>query len=379
MRLIFFLLFAPIFLHANVRTFTNNKGVKIQAEIVEINGDKVVLKMRGQNFPVPINSLSDEDQKFINNWKKASTSNGDIKANWDGEWPRLISVSPSQKIDVIEESDEGYVYESAHYRFHSNVKLKTSLIQRFALLFEATNQYMRELPLGMVKPFQEKKFPIYLYETKAQYHEAGGPVGSAGVYISGPRKDDILIPLTSLGVIKRKSGFSIDYDKENKTVSHEICHQLTDRAYYATGARGWFSEGLAEYIALSGYRSGKYNVDDKQKLIKYVTAYGENNTGGKALGDEIQMPSFKEWANQPYSSFTANSRENYGIAALVVYYCFHMDGEKDAANVKAFLKALKNGKKGEEALEVLLNGRSYEEFEKQITKAWRSNIKINWG
>ena len=36
------------------------------------------------------------------------------------------------------------------------------------------------------------------------------------------------------------------------------------------------------------------------------------------------------------------------------------------------MKALQAGKKGEEALEVLLNGRSYEELEEDIQKAWRT-------
>jgi len=35
---------------------------------------------------------------------------------------------------------------------------------------------------------------------------------------------------------------------------------VTDREYYAPSARGWFSEGMAEYIAVTPYRSGKFSV-----------------------------------------------------------------------------------------------------------------------
>jgi hypothetical protein len=56
-----------------------------------------------------------------------------------------------------------------------------------------------------------------------------------------------------------------------------------------------------------------------------------------------------------------------------------MDGDKDAANIKSFLKALKEGKQVPEAFEPLLAGRSWEEMEADITKSWRSRgVKINF-
>ncbi len=63
---------------------------------------------------------------------------------------------------------------------------------------------------------------------------------------------------------------------------------------------------------------------------------------------------------------------NYGMGLLITYYYFHWDNDGDRSNLNAFLKALKEGKQGDEALKVLLNGRSWDEMEQQITKAWRS-------
>ncbi len=77
----------------------------------------------------------------------------------------------------------------------------------------------------------------------------------------------------------------------------------------------------------------------------YVTAYGEDDTRGRALGEEFAAPDLQQFFMQDYDSFTANGNLNYGLAALVVYYFFHMDGNKDAANLKAFLKALKEEKR----------------------------------
>lgn len=367
------------------RSWTNSAGKTIEAELVDVEGDKAVLNMNGNNFPVPINTLSKADQEFITNWKKSaptdSSGDANIKPNWDGEWPKLVSADIQQDIEVIKEDEASgeYVYASDHYEFICDVNLNTSVVKRFSLLFEATNQFIRELPIGMVKPFREERHKIHLFETRDSYFSAGGPQGSAGVYISRGGEGDILVPLTSLGVKKVGSSFSVDYKEENTTLSHEITHQITDKEYYALGSRGWFTEGLAEYVAQSGYRSGKFNVDDLQKLKDHVTAYGEDGRGGRALGEEFNAPDLEGFMTMEYDSFLANPQLNYGLGALVVYYFFHMDGEKDAANVKNFLKGLKEGKKIPEMHEPLLAGRSWEELEEDIHRAWRSRgVRINF-
>ena len=368
---------API-LHATERSWTNSAGKTIVATLVEIAGDKAVLQMAGKNFEVPVASLSAEDRKFIEEWKKGDMTDpsGDasVKPNWDAPWPALVSVDIDQTIEVIKEDEatKEYVYASPHYEFICDVKLNTSVVKRFSLLFEATNQVCRELPLGMVKPFRKERHKIHLFETREAYIAKGGPPESAGVYISRGGEGDILVPLTSLGVKKVGSNYSVDYDKENTTLSHEITHQLTDAEYYAAGSRGWFTEGLAEYIANSGYRSGKFDIDDLGKLKARVTAYGEDGNGGRALGEDIIAPDLQQFFTQDYDSFLANAQLSYGLAALIVYYYFHMDGDKDAANIKAFLKALKEEKTPPQLFEPLLAGRTWDEMEAAITQGWRS-------
>lgn len=370
---------------AEERSWTNLEGRKILASLVEVAGDKAVLQMGGKNFEVPLASLSPDDRNYIAEWKKGDmpdlAADAGVKPNWDGPWPGTVSVSVDQPIEVVrEDADAGeYVYASPHYEFICDVKLNTSLVKRFSLLFEATNQVCRELPLGMVKPFRKERHKIHLFETREAYIAKGGPPDSAGVYISRGGEGDILVPLTSLGVKKVGSNYSVDYSKENTTLSHEITHQLTDVEYFAEGARGWFSEGVAEYVAHSGYRSGKFSVDDLGKLKDWVTAYGDDGLRGRALGTEIAAPNLEEFFLQSYDSFLSNANLNYGLAALVVYYYFHMDGERDAANIKAFLKALKEDRKPPEVFEPLLAGRSWDEMEAAITQGWRSRgVKINF-
>ena len=105
---------------------------------------------------------------------------------------------------------------------------------------------------------------------------------------------------------------------------------------------------------------------------EYVTAYGKDGGGGRALGDKIMVGSLLDYMMQSYSSFTDQAGHNYGVGALIVTYFCDLKRDEEFQNLQNFLRALKDGKKGEEAIDVLLNGRSIEELEKSINRAWRS-------
>lgn len=191
----------------------------------------------------------------------------------------------------------------------------------------------------------------------------------------------MLVPLDSLGVRKVGSGYAFDRDKANKTLPHELTHQLTPNAYFQKGAMGWFTEGIAEYIAATPYRSGIYNVQSNLRpIIEYVTAYGRGNTGGRALGKDIVLPPLKTFMLMDYAAFLSNPQVNYGTSLFLTTYFFQMDGNGDAARMKNFLTALRDGQSGEQALEKLLDGRSYEKVEEEFSKAWsRRGIDFSFG
>jgi len=303
-----------------------------------------------------------------------------LKDNFDAEWPKLVK-SFTPEITVVEEDKENkvFTYHSPNYEFVSDVQLSKSVLKNFSTLFEATRNYCQELPLSLVKahiPDKTVRFRILLFGTKGEYYKNGGPQGSAGVYRSG--SGEILIPLTSLGVKKVGSKYTYDYKSTNKTLPHEIAHQLTNTEYFRPGARGWFSEGLAEYIAVTDYRSGKFMVNgNRRDIVDYVTDVSKRDNRGRRLGTEITAPDLKEFMLMSYSEFTSNGNFNYGFSALITYYFLHMDGEGERKNLNNFLKALNSGKVGEEAVNELLAGRTFDELEKAITKAWRSRrVKI---
>lgn len=376
--LLFFAIYSVVQAHSLERVWKDQNGREVKAKLLEVKGDSVVLLLSsGREVPYPLAKLSSVDQAFIAEAKlskPSSEAGGGSADNFGAAWPDRVSYEGEPEIVTVEENaaKKHFVYESKHFRYNCDVRLSNSVVKGFAVMFEATHQFVRELPLalnGGVKT--DGKYQINLFEKYDDYISAGGLPDSAGVFKGD--ENLILVPLTSLGVKKVGSGYMLDRDESSRTLPHEIVHQLTPDAYFAPGARGWFSEGIAEYVALTPYRSGTYNLKlNARTIIEFVTAYGKDHNGGRALGEEIRLGSLKQFMTAPYSDFTDDAQMSYGCAVLITHYFLHLDRNEDGARIKKFLKALKEGKKREDALEVLLDGQSWEELEADIAKAYSS-------
>ena len=414
----------------SARIFTDREGKTFEGKIINISGGKVSVIVPGKTkiYHIPISKLSDSDQDYFkarksgktqqkslnSNSKKAPllpnnqgdrignqssilpkkpsrppqtpprsesspSSSNELKRkyllvdNYLTNWPNSVSVPINVNVKTISINKDRrhYVYHSPNYEFVSDVPLTNTIITKFSLLFEATREYCRKLPISSMKahlPGTVSRNKVFLFANLHTYYANGGKPKAAGVYI--PRNNSVIIPLSSLGVVKKHGKYVYDNTGTNSVITHELIHQLTDIEYFQHGALGWFSEGLAEYCTATQYQSGKFVLRKNLKNIKeYVTAYGRNGVGGRALGQEILAPDLKGYMLQPYQSFLQQANHNYGLATLFTYYFFHM--ESDRRNIIKFMKALKNGKKGEDAIKYLLAGRSYDELEKDISKAWK--------
>lgn len=374
--------------HEGVRTWTDVDGRKVEAAYLSHDEKSVTMRLSGgQEANVPLERLSHQDMEFLEELGKASGGEaaGEEALNWDAPWPETIDLGGEPTIEVVEENAEErrFIYISDHYRFTSDVRLSKQVVSTFADMFEATQLFCRSLPLGMDGGRKrEGRYDILLFETFESYVEAGGPPTSAGVFIG--RKNLVMVPLTSLGVKKVGSGYMRDRSRDDGILVHELVHQLTPPVYFRPGARGWFTEGIAEYGRRTPYGYGRFkvkgNLDD---IREKVIAYGKDRTYGRALGEEIAAPPLERFMLMDYGEFTAGDANfNYGFATLLAVYFFELDGEGDAARMKAFLKALREaGPKTppRELLEPLLDGRSFEELQEDISKAWKSKgVKIEW-
>ena len=378
MRVFILLIFSLVLCRAaSVRTWTDSQNRKIEAELVKVNGDSVILRLTdGRELPYPLVKLSPEDRKVAEQSRGTATEEvvqqESSTLNFDKPWPDSIRFNDDPEIKTVEEdaAKKSFIYESAHYRYICDVRLARSVVKGFAVMFEATYLYCRTLPLAIDGGTQvDGKFQILLFEKKDSYVAAGGPASSAGVFIG--RKNAVLVPLESLGVKPVGSSYMLDRDKSSNTIPHEPTHQLSPECYFVEGAMGWFSEGIAEFVAVTPYRSGTFNVRGNQRpIMEYVTGYGAKDKGGRALGKEIKMPPLKAFMMQDYESFQEQPQLGYGGSLLLVTYFLQMDGAGDGKRIKAYLKALHDGKEGEEALAVLLDGRTFGQLQQEIVKAW---------
>jgi hypothetical protein len=303
------------------RTWTDVQDRKIEAALVRGDAKNVVLKMpNGREVPFPLEKLSPPDREYVekNRALLPATSTPDKAAvpasqkapepddelNFDAPWPERIKFSEDPEVKTVEEDAEKkrFIYESANYRYVCDVRLAQSVVKGFAVMFEATHLYCRSLPLGINGGEKtDGKHLILLFEEFSDYVKAGGPPASAGVFIGG--RGVVMVPLTSLGVRPVGSGYMLDRDKSSKTLPHELTHQITPHQYYNKGSMGWFSEGIAEFIAITPYRAGSYNVRGNIKdIFDYATGYGSKDMGGRALGTKISLPALKTFMLQDYSS-----------------------------------------------------------------------------
>ena len=381
---------------AEIRTWTSSNGKEIEAELLSFDKGKVHIRRTsdGKEFKMPASRLCQADRDFLKEMKakapEEETSTAAIERkpvrpgmkrpakfpNWEAAWPERVEIDEVPEMKTVEENEEKnrYVYQSTNYTYICDVPLKASVTKEFSKMFEATFKVMQELPLShdlARTTGDRKRLPILLFGSKQGYYKNGGSPRTAGFF--RPSDNTVYIPLDSLGVKKVGSGYQKDFGAENQTLAHELVHQVYDEIYNVPGALGWYSEGLAEYVSCSPYSAtGKFTFKGNLRdLAKSVSEYDYDKQTGSNLGKEIKIRDLKFFFLQDYGSFTADARYNYAMGMLITAYFIHMDGEGDRANLTAFLKALRKGVYGEDAIKILLDGRSYTELANDIAKAWR--------
>jgi hypothetical protein len=175
-RALGFLLLAGI-CHAGdeMRTWTDAQGRKIEARMSGLDGDQVMLELKdGRKLPYPLAKLSAEDAHYARHFKAASPTGETATQglNFDAAWPDRIKFGEDPEIAIISEDAEQkkFIYESANYRYHCDVRLSKSVVRGFALMFEATHLFCRSLPLALDGGDKtDGKLEIRLFELYEDY------------------------------------------------------------------------------------------------------------------------------------------------------------------------------------------------------------------
>lgn len=288
----------------------------------------------------------------------------------DGTWPLSVKIKENKGISIVRE-DAGrseFVYRSEHYEFVSDVRLSKNVVGKLSELFEATFTALSALPLGhtlkVPGPEGQTHFRTRLFLSDASYRAAGGPPLSSGVFIG--RTGDVLIPLNSLGVKSVGRRVIVDPavdDNANQTLVHELVHQLT--AMDQGGAHMWYREGLAEYLASCPYKEGGFSFENRASAIKAFTKSAKT----------IQCAPMSEFLTGSRIAFygtntsiTRGNGVNYNTALLLTDYLFQTDA---GASVRHYLDAIQKGAEADDALSLILNGRSIDALQSDFDEFWQ--------
>lgn len=255
------------------RVWTAADGRKLQAEILNVDGETAVFRLQnGVEASIPLSRLSKEDNVFIAEWVALSKF-----FNLGYKHSRNVTnVAEAGLLDGAF-AKEGKIHETRHFRFECDEALRAEVVADFSKLFEATYNAVAINPLGLAlaRP-AEAKFPVRLFANKEDYLRAGGSASAAGVYLLKDRV--MLVPLESLGLAKSGSGGDAwkkarDYDPA--TLIHETTHALTDQ--WLPYVPMWFAEGFPEFIAAIPYHDGTF---DFGKMDAGLVARIEKKFGG---------------------------------------------------------------------------------------------------
>lgn len=298
-------------------------------------------------------------------------------------WPQIVTLSDAPQIEVVSEDPvkKEFVYRSPHYTFVCDSRLRGDVVKEFGRVFEATYAMNCKLPLDL-KPAPEPErtaFIALLFTNYSDYITAGGRPGSGGVYI--PSRKALMVPLVSLGVKLSGSGQSVllekSSDDDNTTLIHEITHQVMNQ--WLGSMRVWQIEGSAEYISMLDYnRFGRFNLMGLSKQLKAYVQKMNPEGGGRSFVmcnlEELMIMELETWS-AALSKTRGAASTNYGSAALLVYYYYHLDGSGDAANMIAFLRGLEAASSYEEedalVRKHLLRNRTYAQLSEDVKTAFR--------
>ena len=358
------LVFGGLCLSSLGRTWTDTSGRQFEGALIRQEGEKVYLNISGRQRAFQLSQLSIADRNFVNSGGQRTTS-----TRKPGVPQRRTQIQADVGIKVeklrVDPEYNRWVYGSPNFEFICTEDLGYPAIRRFAWMFESVWQFCETLPFDVPRlRAQEKvRMKTFLIKDYKDYVRMGGVPQTLGVYL--PPRDIVLVPFLSLDLVKRPG-----LKDANSTLRHEVTHQLMKGQ---SQQAGWFIEGSAEYVATVPYSQNRLLTDRHLKsVVSSVSGYGWNERAGYNLGRSVTFSRLENFMRPDYRAFQ-QQKNAYAYALVLFTYFARLDGQKDGASLSRYVAALQDGVPEPEARKQLLNGRSYEELEAAVTKAWNSH------
>jgi hypothetical protein len=299
-------------------------------------------------------------------------------------WPRSVALKNTPEVRIVTEdaSKDEYIYHTEHFEFCCDAPVGPDAVRHFARVFEATWMLNCQLPLDL-RPAPEtmrKWFRARILSTDEAYLATGAPVGSGGFYSRSEKT--IYVPISNLGM-SVVAGKRVQVDRSiesNETLIHEITHQMMSR--WLPRMPVWYSEGAAEYTGIADFVHGRFFLSGMEVRLKNAL----RKRGAIVRGSTVHFPmiSISELLAIQHQEWGAAlggevAGQNYTSALLLTYFLYHLDGDKKASNVIAWLRDIEKGTPTADALRIhLLAGRKVAKLESDLGEAYRKiGIELN--
>lgn len=323
------------------------------ATLVQASNKEAVFELQnGKRARLKLEMLVEDDRKRVDAFRQSALYWTTLPK--DKRWPKRVSLNwLESKVDVITEGKDKSVYRTPHYEFTADAKLAGNLVKDFSRIFEVTHAALKQNPLGLrlSKP-PNGFYKVRLFSSRQGYANAGGPLGTAGVYI--PSKKEILVPFRSLGLRKANVAWVRSgqlYDPS--TLLHEVTHQLLDQ--WLEVAPMWFTEGIAEVVGAARYDSGQLFFDrledgikdgilgkrsDRIRASSYIRSLGPKGFQFPISPEFLLQASQAQFMGYPPAADLEQRRvvHHYQSATLLVHFAMN-DGQQGASNFRNYLDA----------------------------------------
>lgn len=343
---------------------------------MQADRNTVILKLRnGREATVPLERLSEEDRRHIATLAET------------GRTLRVGPMPEETKIDPNLPAEGGpKTYTTRHFTFECETEVTKAFISEASRVFEGTLEAVRVLPLGIdPKPAEgETRFRTLFLERgsfEREFNrnraEESAPKGTnpgaapavpppgagtdnvanvAGVYI--PKRKEVLVPYSSLGVSMSGSKVSLRRSSDTSTLIHEVTHQVMHEWLAVTPL--WVGEGLAEYLSAVPYQNGRFEFKNAAAGLKESL----EQDFGIGEGREVLIHRPHEFVDQSNAEWMGVPQD-YLSALMLTYYFIHLDQpEKPCASLAGYLALLRQSR-AEVENHISEHNRAVREFEEK--------------
>jgi hypothetical protein len=325
---------------AGVRTWVDQTGRSVRAQVVTVQGGNVVLKLENNTqATVPLTRFSAPDQEYVNQWAKSSSRPSAKAAATSFAWPEAVTVD-AKNLQILNGDQNAdarrFVYQSGSFQFTSNAPLTGTVMREIAGDFELVRALYARVPWGW-EPKPEGGGPLFfamLHETEKDYIDAGGDDNSSGRSEGGT----IFTTFRSIGLKKVGERYARDakLNREGEMIgliNRLVMGDMRDLAL------PWSALGLEKFLEEVAYRNGAFQLVKPERGLKECIAEHEGRDI-KPNADDMVKYLHQTWEEDRGREVVEIRRKNYFNGALLIYYFGYMDGEGNGARLHRYFQAM---------------------------------------